>query len=754
MPGEGRLADAAAVLDRIGVAIMTASPDDMRKLGEILSGFEELGRLAEKEGLTDLRDGARVGDALASALIFQDAARRYWEKGMELLSRTASCCQKACRGGAGTAAELRKIREAAVKRLKIDLPSNPGDSEAPVGDPGTAEDAVALDQERDLYVDFVRESIEHLEDVEIKMVDLECNPKDAEIINAVFRAFHTIKGVSGFLNLTDINRLAHSTETLLDMARRGDLEAAGPVIDVVFEAVDAMKEMVRDVSERVSAGDASRPLRDIRALAARIERLQVSEAEDGRDGDREGKEQGSRCEPPAKMGEILVDQGKITRKELTEALREQEGKADRPPLGKILVDEDRVAPKDVAQALRVQKTGSKLESQDIRVDVRKLDGVVDMVGELVIAQSLVRNDPAVQAIDSQQFFRNMAQLGRVTTEMQRIAMSLRMVPIRNTFQKMSRLVRDLARKSGKEVSLVTEGDETEIDRNMVEEIHDPLVHLIRNALDHGIEVPEKRVAAGKSACGTVTLRAYHHGGNVVIEVEDDGRGLDSDRILAKAKDRGLAPPEAALSESEIFALIFEPGFSTAEKVTDISGRGVGMDVVRKNVEKLRGTIETRSRPGEGSTFSLKFPLTLAIIEGIVIRVGTQRYVMPTNSVLEAVRPAAGEYCTVERTGELIKVRGELLPLVRLHSLFSVEGARRDPLSALVVVAEAEGQRRAVLVDELLGKQEVVIKNLGEGMTGIRGISGGAIMGDGRVGLILDVAGIFSLTGRVAAAAAR
>ncbi|MBI5418976.1 MAG: chemotaxis protein CheA [Deltaproteobacteria bacterium] len=732
--------EGAGLLDRISVAILTLSSDDMRKLGEILSAFESLKRLAEKEGLGSVAEAARAADAVLTALLFDDGVRARWDEAVRIVSRIAVFCQGACRGEKVDPAALSTLREEIRQSLSIDL----GESEESPGGAKAGEDAgpasVPLDQDGDLYKDFVTESIEHLEGIEVKMVDLEADPGDREIINAVFRAFHTIKGVSGFLNLKDVNELSHRTETLLDLARRGDLAVTAAVIDVVFEAIDEIKGMVRDVSARIASGEASRPLKDIRALAARIEAVQ------------EGSGEPPAPSSPPYLGDVLVAQGKATRRDVESAWEKKQESADPRPLGEILIEEKKVSPKGVAQALRVQKAGgAAAEAQDIRVDVQKLDSLVDIVGELVIAQSLVCNDPDVAEIDSQQFYRNISQLGRITSELQKIAMSMRMVPIRNTFQKMSRIVRDLARKSGKEIALALSGEETEIDRNMIEEIHDPLVHMIRNSVDHGIEPPDARKAAGKPECGRVTLRAYHHGGNVVIGVEDDGRGLDPAKILAKARDRGLAGVSSPLTESEVFSLIFEPGFSTAEKITDISGRGVGLDVVRKNVEKLRGTVEVKSsQPGSGSAFYMKLPLTLAIIDGIIVRVGAQRYVMPTNNVVEALRPKREEYFTVEHRGEMIRVRGDLLPLVRLHGLFSVADAVRDPADALAVVVEYEGRKRAILIDELVGKQEVVIKTLGEGMEKMRGISGGAIMGDGRVGLILDVAGIFDLTGRQAA----
>ncbi|MGZ8462878.1 MAG: chemotaxis protein CheA [Candidatus Deferrimicrobiaceae bacterium] len=734
-------ARAAVLMDQVTVAILTSSPGDMRKLGEILSSFEELGRLAEAEGWPEVIEASKAADGILTALMFKDDLRDAREDALGFLSSLAVFCQRAARGEGRNRADLVKILSEAAARLGIAFAGFEAVSAGPSDDGKGPQGAVVLDQDQELYTDFITESGEHLQAIEVKMVDLEASPEDPEIINAIFRGFHTIKGVSGFLNLKDVNELSHHTETLLDLCRQGKVPISSAVIDVVFEAVDAIKGMVRDVSEKLAAGVTERILRDNGAIIAHVERVQKGLPAGGDDGET----------GPLLLGDILVQQGKVDRKELESAVAGQLGTLDHPPIGKVLIDAGKVTPKDVSQALRVQKGGVSA-AQDIRVDVGKLDGLVEMVGELVIAQALVGNDPDVKGIESPRLYRNLSHLSRITSELQKIAMVMRMVPIRNTFQKMSRLVRDLAKKSGKEVALRMEGEETEIDRNMVEEIHDPLVHMIRNSVDHGVEPADVRAGQGKTPFGTVTLRAFHQGGNVVLSVEDDGRGIDPGKIVAKAKERRLVAEGATLSEQEIFALLFEPGFSTAEKVTDISGRGVGMDVVRKNVEKLRGTIEIKSRPGQGSTFSIKIPLTLAIIDGIVVRVGRERYVIPANSVIESLRPRKEDYFTVEHRGELIRVRGELLPLVRLGRLFGVPGEETNPFNALAVVVEHDKGKRALLVDELLGKQEVVIKSLGGGVAAVRGISGGAIMGDGRVGLILDVAGLFALTGRQPACA--
>lgn len=373
----------------------------------------------------------------------------------------------------------------------------------------------------------------------------------------------------------------------------------------------------------------------------------------------------------------------------------------------------------------------------VKVDIHKLDSLVDLVGEMVISQTMLAQDRSLAGIESQSLARNLAQLSRNTKDLQRIAMSLRMVPVRASFQKMNRLVRDLATRQGKHVELVLSGEDTELDRTIVEEIGDPLVHMIRNSMDHGIETPEVRVSKGKPAAGVIHLRAYHQGGNIVIQIQDDGAGLNRDRILKKAVEAGLVRENETLDEKEIYALIFAPGFSTAEKVTDISGRGVGMDVVKRNIDKLRGKIEIESVLGKGSTFSLHLPLTLAIIDGLIVVVGNERFVIPTLSVRESFRPKPDSIARVHDRGELVHVRGRYIPLLRLHEHFSVDPRSTDPYEGIVVVLESGMDTRCILVDQLVGKQEVVIKSLGGVFKENRALAGAAILGDGRVGLILD-----------------
>jgi two-component system chemotaxis sensor kinase CheA len=402
------------------------------------------------------------------------------------------------------------------------------------------------------------------------------------------------------------------------------------------------------------------------------------------------------------------------------------------------VEPPAVKPPAVEAPAAAEPARPKNEAMAVKVDTAKLDYLVDMAGEMVIAESLVRHDPELSSVKSPALQRKLAQMERITAELQKTAMAMRLVPIGPLFRRMSRLVRDLSRQFGKQVRMETEGDEIELDRTIVEELADPLMHMVRNALDHGIEMPEDRLASGKSAAARVLLKAQHHSGQVLIEISDDGRGLDASKIKAKAVQKGLIGAGQELSESEIFNLIFEPGFTTAAQITNVSGRGVGMDVVRRHIEKLRGRIEIRSSPGQGATFVLKLPLTLAIIDGLVVGVGSERYIVPLFAVREMIRPTVETIWTVKQRAEMALVRGNLLPVLRLYRRFGVQPRSTDPSQCVLVVAEVEGACYCLLVDELIGKQEVVIKSLGETFSGVTGIAGGAIMGDGRVGLILDL----------------
>jgi two-component system chemotaxis sensor kinase CheA len=385
----------------------------------------------------------------------------------------------------------------------------------------------------------------------------------------------------------------------------------------------------------------------------------------------------------------------------------------------------------------IQAIGTEGIPSFVKLDTEKIDALVDLVGELLIAQSMVVQHPEVLKLPDRDLARYLRQLARITTDLQKNAMSLRMVPIRGAFQKMNRLVRDLAASQGKQIQLQLVGEEIELDRNIVEQLGDPLIHMVRNSVDHGIELPHVRAAQGKPEMGTIRLHALHQGGGIVIRISDDGKGMDKQKILAKATERGLVGSDFIPNEKDIFELIFAPGFSTADTITDISGRGVGMDVVRGCISRLRGRIEVQSTPGQGSNFTIRLPLTLAIIDGMLVGIGTERFIIPTLSIRESFRPQPDMLVKVQGTGEALRVRGKLIPLVRLADQLGISSRSRNPTDGIVIVTESGSVVQGLLVDQLIGKKEVVIKSLGDSLKDHPGMSGAAILGDGLVTLILD-----------------
>jgi two-component system, chemotaxis family, sensor kinase CheA len=393
------------------------------------------------------------------------------------------------------------------------------------------------------------------------------------------------------------------------------------------------------------------------------------------------------------------------------------------------------------------------DGASIRVDTEKIDKLINLVGELVITQSMLSQlGNHFESHDLPVLQERLAQLERNTREIQERVMSIRMLPVAMVFNKFPRVVRDLAAKSGKDIQLILAGEETELDKTVIESIGDPLTHLIRNAADHALEPPAERLALGKPAQGTVRLSAYQEGGNIYISVQDDGRGLNREKIVAKARASGIIGPEEELSDDQVWLLIFRAGFSTAEKVTEVSGRGVGMDVVRRNIEALGGTIAIKTAVGQGTTFLLKLPLTLAIVEGMAVRVGSETYLVPLLSIIESLQPPAGAVKTIVGKGQVINVRGLYIPIVRLYEAFQLQADHTDPMQAILIIVETESERVALMVDELLGQQQVVIKNLEQNFHKVDGIAGATILGDGTVGFILDVRGMLALSRGVAVAA--
>lgn len=560
----------------------------------------------------------------------------------------------------------------------------------------------------ELMQEFLAEGEDGLAQADEILLRAEDGVAEAEAVNAAFRIFHTIKGVAGFLQLEETSQLAHAAESLLNKIREGRASLAGRNLDLMFAAAAHLRHSLEALREAIQCGMLPVPVPGIPDLALRL--MQATDGEDGT--------------------EAVAVPEPSTVTEAPEPSAPEPGDGEGP--GETVAGS--------AKATRLKEV--------VKVDLERVDNLVDLIGELVIVDSMIGNSLDQLGSDVGNTLRNqVAQMSKITRDLQGIATSMRMVPVRAVFQKMARMVRDLSQKSGKPVRAVLEGEATELDRSMVEQISDPLVHMIRNSIDHGIEPPEVRRAAGKPPRGTICLSAFHEGGRIVIQIDDDGKGLDRDAILAKARKRGIVGESDNPSDQDVYQLIFAPGFSTAETVTEISGRGVGMDVVRRNVEAMRGKITLDSVPGRSTTFGIQLPLTMAIIEGTLIRVGRERFILPTLSMYESIRPTEEMVFSVAGKGEMVHLRNETIPLYRLGRLLGIAEAGDDPAEALIAVVESQGEKVSLLVDEVIDQQQVVIKGMGVSLGGTRYISGAAIMSDGRVGLILNPDEIPTLANR-------
>ena len=678
--------------EQASLAINTLSPAD----------------ISEVENLQKILD--QVGQSIAE---ISDGPAELLEQAKGATSNSVEILQKILQKDIENSAQSLETVSQAVLTLQslVDQVSQAGeepdfedaeqDSEATI-ETVPQEAAVIVEEDVPLVLDFIAEANEHIESAEAGLLELENKPGDNEVLNQIFRAFHTIKGMAGFLNLGEIGSLAHSAENLLDDARKGELILAGANGDVVFESIDVLKRMIAGLKESIEAG---KPLATQKHLPDLLAKLKAA-VED---------------QSPAAF--LDTPEGRRKDKELDEVL-----------LGEVRPE--------ITNTTTKSRTSSGDEK--IKVSTARLDNLINMAGELVIAQLMVAEEVNTNLTSEQELGRKVAHQSKIVRDLQELSMSMRMVPIAGVFQKMTRLVRDLSRKADKKINFTTVGEETELDRSIVDKIADPLVHMVRNSVDHGVESANERTKAGKNPTGRIELRAFHQAGNIVIEIEDDGKGLDKERILKKAIDNGLVETGQELSDGEIFKLIFHAGLSTAQKVTSISGRGVGMDVVRKNVESLHGKIEISSKPGKGSTFTIRMPLTLAIIDGLIVTVGGDRYIIPINSIIQSFKPTAEQLSSVQNRGELVMIRGELIPLARLYKLFGAVPITEDPTKSLLVIVQDDNKKCCLLVDELLGQQQVVIKSLGDGLGKVKGVSGGAIMGDGKVSLILDVPGLIEL----------
>ncbi len=641
----------------------------------------------------------------------------------------------------------------------------------------------------DFFDTFFEEAEELLADMEQHLLELDVDDPDSEQLNAIFRAAHSIKGGAGTFGFSVLQKTTHIFENLLDHARKGELTLRAEHVDTFLEAKDIMHEQLdayrneeepnQEAYERICQTLQQIALEEIgktldapaaapapKQEAPKEEKETASASSGGEQrlkvallnvGD---KDRGLLVEELEQLGDIQSQSGDEKRYEVT--LTGGVSADDIEAVMCFIIEPDQIeittlgeaapaaAPAPKAPANKSTKAAPKkaaAESSSIRVSVDKVDQIINLVGELIITQSMLDqtvSDLGDQSVGNSSLQNGMSLLQRNARDLQEAVMSIRMIPMEFVFSRFPRVVRDTAGKLGKEIELVTEGKSTELDKSLVERITDPLTHLVRNSLDHGIEMPDEREALGKPRTGKLVLSARHQGGNILIEVRDDGAGMDRDRLLAKARENGLNVSDT-MSDEDVYQLIFAPGFSTAKEVTDVSGRGVGMDVVKRNIQGMGGRVEIQSKKGEGTNTRIVLPLTLAILDGMSIKVGNETFILPLSTVLESLQPAKGDMYAMAGDDVVLKVRDEYLPVIAIHEVLDVENAITDPTKSIAVIVQGEGRRYAMLVDELIGQQQVVVKNLEDNYRKVPGVSAATILGDGSVALILDITGLHRLS---------
>ncbi|WP_245912404.1 chemotaxis protein CheA [Mixta gaviniae] len=663
----------------------------------------------------------------------------------------------------------------------------------------------------DFYQTFFDEADELLADMEQHLLGLDPQEPDSEQLNAIFRAAHSIKGGAGTFGFVVLQETTHILENILDGARRGEMQLSTDIINLFLETKDIMQEQLdaykagqepdadsfKYICEALrqlaleAKGEAIAPVKTLAAaepaaapastglrlklsalkpneVALLLEELgnlgTVSDVIKGENSLEATLDSSVAKDDLVAVLCFVIDEAQISFPEAGAAqpAAAEPVAAEPAPVATTMAEAEIAAtPANVTELAPAAKREPKKvapaktsESSSIRVAVEKVDQLINLVGELVITQSmLAQRSGALDPVAHGDLLNSMGQLERNARDLQESVMSIRMMPMEYVFSRFPRLVRDLASKLGKEVELTLLGSSTELDKSLIERIIDPLTHLVRNSLDHGIESPEKRHAAGKSPVGNLTLSAEHQGGNICIEVIDDGAGLNRERILAKALSSGL-PVSDTMSDEEVGMLIFAPGFSTAEQVTDVSGRGVGMDVVKRNIQEMGGHVEIASKQGKGTTIRILLPLTLAILDGMSVRVADEVFILPLNAVMESLQPRAEDLKPLAGGECVLEVRGEYLPLVELWNVFDVQDAKTEATQGIVVILQSAGKRYALLVDQLIGQHQVVVKNLESNYRKVPGISAATILGDGSVALIVDVSALQSLNRekRVAGAA--
>ena len=636
-----------------------------------------------------------------------------------------------------------------------------------------------MDDMKEIMEDFLIEAFELIEQIDHDLVELEANPEDLELLNRIFRVAHTVKGSSSFLNFDVLTELTHHMEDVLNKARKGELKITPDIMDVVLESVDMMKGLLESIRDNGSDAAAGIDIKNICASLTQISEGEAPSAAAEAPAAAPAPESVKEPEPatPAEEAAPEVSDAELSKLSDSEVeaeierllkVRKAEDQARRASKGIAPKSPEEIAPaasaapapaakpapsreRDAGKKVPAASSGAVAQEQTIRVEVKRLDHLMNLIGELVLGKNRLLKiyDDVEERYEGEKFLEELNQvvssLSLVTTDIQLAVMKTRMLPIAKVFNKFPRMIRDLSRDLGKQIDLEISGEETELDKSIVEEIGDPLVHIIRNSCDHGIEDPETRKAMGKPEKGLVQLKAYNEGNHIVVEIVDDGKGLDADMLKSKSIEKGIITEREAdaMSEKEAFGLIFRPGFSTAAKVTNVSGRGVGMDVVKTNIEKLNGIIDIESEVGKGTVMKLKIPLTLAIIQSLLVGTQEEFYAIPLASVLETVRVPIDDIYTIDGKN-VLRLRDEVLSLVRLSDVFGVEKVFDGGDHTYVVIIGVAEAKLGIIVDTLVGQEEIVIKSMGDYLQNIPGIAGATIRGDGRVTLIIDVGAMMEM----------
>ncbi len=580
--------------------------------------------------------------------------------------------------------------------------------------------------------DFLVEANEHIESIEMNVLALETDPENMEIIHSLFRSFHTIKGLAGFVNQSLIREIAHQTETKLDICRKGEAKVNKSFVDMILASLDYLKKICEDLSLNQN----QEFIKLIGRYLADINNLDLKQNIDENDGESQELRTGN----TAKIGEILIGQG-LDQKTVQELLVKQE---EYPglKLGQIAVKEKKAEAQDIIQSLRLQQkaSGTAITDGYSRVSTIKVDNLVDLIGELTIIQSQIEQEMTKRFGANDLLANKLIRMQQISKDIQNISMSLRMISLKSTFQKINRIARDTISQLGKNVGLEIYGEETEIDRGIAERLLDPLLHLIKNSISHGIEEEAERTANGKPPKGQVKIEASNKRGNVYIKVADDGKGINLEKIHQKAIEKKLLDPSKPYTEEEIISVLFQPGFSTAENINNVSGRGVGLDVVKTELSKMGGKIEVLNRPGEGCSFLMKIPINLAVINGTIIDIRGNRYILPTPYIKRIIKPEADQWIYISGRKVMIRIRDEVIPIIPINKVFGTRDEEVDEF--LIVVIELEQKFKALPVRDIIGRREIVVKSLGRELSHLDYVAGASILGDGKVSLILDVENLF------------